>query len=131
MPAGRGPALEVEGARQLRASLKAAGVGVDDLKKAHKEVAELVASRARVPHVTGALEATVRAAGTATAAIVRAGNNSRVRYANPIHWGWPHRHIRAALFFTDAVRENEAAELDIYLRALEALIATVEGAPIT
>ena len=41
------PAVRVEGARTLRASLKAAGLGVQDLKDAHKVVADQVLAAAR------------------------------------------------------------------------------------
>lgn len=126
--AGRGPAMEVVGARQLRASLKAAGIGVADLKAAHKAVAEMVAQAAKVPHRSGRLAASVRPSGTQTAAIVRAGS-ARVPYANPIHWGWPSRHIKANPFLLDAAERKEQDWTRTYLQALEALINTIEGAP--
>lgn len=125
MPA---PAIEVEGARQLRASLKRAGLDVQDLKNAHRAVAELVKDRAapKAPRRTGALARSLRAAGTQREAIVRAGG-ARVPYANPIHWGWPRRHIAAQRFISDAVLANEDPALDIYLHALESIIDKIEG----
>lgn len=121
--------MRVEGARRLRATLKAAGVSVQDLKDAHKEVADLVARAAApaAPRASGALADSVRTAGTASAAIVRAGG-ARLPYAGPIHWGWPARNIRAQPWLADAAAETDTAWQGVYLQAVEAIIATVEGA---
>jgi len=121
-------AIEVDGARQLRASLKRAGLDVQDLKDAHRAVAEMVKDRAApaAPRRTGRLAGSLRAAGTQREAIVRAGG-ARVPYANPIHWGWPARHIAAQRFISDAVLRNEDPALDMYLHALETIIDKIEG----
>lgn len=126
---GRAPTVSVDGGRQLRASLKRAGVGVEDLKAAHKEVADDVAreSRPNAPVLTGALVATTRGAGTQSAAIVRAGS-ARVPWAGPIHWGWPAHGIEARPWLAETAEEREPAWSATYLQAIETLIATVEGA---
>jgi hypothetical protein len=126
----RGPAVQVQGARTLRRTLKAAGLDVTDLKAAHKAVADLVASRARpaTPHRTGALAGSVRTSGTASAAIVRAGRAS-VPYAGPIHWGWPSRHIPAQPWIADAAAATQPGWEALYLTALTHIIDTIEGAP--
>lgn len=122
------PAIEVEGAARLRRTLKRAGVGVQDLKDAHKKVAELVAEHSApiAPRRTGRLAGTTRASGTATAAIVRAGRKS-VPYAGPIHWGWKARGIKAQPWISQAAEKEFDPAQTIYLQALEAIIATVEG----
>jgi hypothetical protein len=126
----RAPVLVVDGARQLRATMKRAGLSLDDLKAAHLAVAQLV-DRAAKPHApvgeTGRLVGSERAAGTQSAAIVRAGS-ARVPYAGPIHWGWPNRHIVAQPWLYEAAADTEAAWLAMYLRAIEAVVATIEGA---
>lgn len=68
----------------------------NELKTTHKEAAELVARQARflVPVRSGRLLASVRATSTTTKGQVRAGGG-RVRYAGPIHFGWPGRPNRA------------------------------------
>ena len=118
--------IQVDGARQLRASLKRAGLDVQDLKDAHRAVAEMVISRSTPPRRSGALAASMRAAGTQREAIMRAGR-ARVPYAGPIHWGWPARHITANRFISDAVARNEDPALDMYLHALETIIDKIEG----
>ena len=126
----RRPAVEVDGLRNLRRTLKAAGLAVDDLKAAHKSVAETVirAALPRVPRRTGALAGTLRAANAQTGAVVKAGF-AGIPYAGPIHWGWPARHITAQPFYLDAADSSRTEWEREYLSALEAIIATVEGRP--
>lgn len=131
----RGPALQVDGGRQLRASLKRAGLDVTDLKAAHRAVAEDVARESRPeapvgdggPH-PGQLRDTTRASGTQSAAIVRAGS-AAVPYAGPIHWGWPNRHIDAQPWLADTAERREPVWSDTYLHAIETIIDTIEGVP--
>lgn len=122
------PGLEVKGRRELVRSLRAAGLGVQDLKDAHKRIAELVANAAQphAPRRTGVLAGTMRPAGTQSASIVRVGRAS-VPYAGPIHWGWPAHGITAQPWVAEAAeRQFEPAQL-LLLDALEAIIRTVEG----
>lgn len=124
------PALRVDGARQLRASLKRAGISVQDLKDAHKAAADIVKAEAepRAPRRTGRLAASVRASGTQSAAVVRAGRKA-VPYAGPIHWGWPARNIAANPWIFEAAQRTESTWTRTYLAAVEQIIDTIEGAP--
>jgi hypothetical protein len=130
VPASSGTGLRVEGARQLRASLKRAGLDVQDLKDAHRQVAEQVAHDAlpATPHRTGALARSLRPAGTQTAAIVRAGR-AAVPYAAAIHWGSPRQHIRPQPWIYNAAQRTQNTWTGTYLHALETIIDTIEGAP--
>ncbi|MBP6136580.1 hypothetical protein [Candidatus Neomicrothrix sp.] len=118
-----GPAIEVEGLREVRAALKAAGVGLDDLKAAGKAGAELVAATARttVPVLSGALQRSIRPAGLVSGGVVRAGT-ATVPYAAVIHFGSPARNIEPRPFLYDAVdrRANEVA--DAYERAVNKIL---------
>jgi hypothetical protein len=126
----RGPAVKVEGLRNLQRTLKAAGVSLQDLKDEHARVAAIVvrAAAPRAPVRTGRLLASTRGAGTQSAAIVRAGRAS-VPYAGPIHWGWPARHIKAQPWLYDAAVASQDEWTGEYLSALEHIIEQVEGAP--
>lgn len=126
----RGPAVEVEGLKTLRRTLKRAGVSLQDLKDAHAEVAQVVvrAAASRAPVRTGKLVGTDRGSGTATAAVVRAGRAS-VPYAGPIHWGWPKRGIKAQPWLYDAAVASKEQWTGKYLSALEKIIDQVEGRP--
>lgn len=131
--------VQVQGARELRKTLKAAGESLDDLKASHKQAAEIAAraSAALAPRITGRLSTSIRAAGTNSAGIVRAGKKS-VPYANAVHWGrhyWPNaRHTRRARstvkaqpFISQGARNSEGQWLPVYKRALDDSIQLVKG----
>jgi phage gpG-like protein len=132
--------LPVEGARTLRSTLKKAGHDLEQLKRIHAQVAQMVAGRAAslAPHRSGRLANTIRSSGTNAAAIVRAGRNA-VPYAGPIHWGWPSRPkpaknwrggpIKANPFIYTAAENTQPSWEHIYLAALETIIRQIEGAP--
>lgn len=124
------PMFTVDGADQLRRSMRKAGVDMTRLKDAHRDVADTVSKRARgtAPQgPTGRLAASTRPGATQKAAIIRAGKKS-VPYAGPIHWGWPRRGIRAQPWLQEAAQESEPEWVDTYTTEIERLIAEVEGA---
>lgn len=131
--------VRVDGARQLRASLKRAGHDLGDLKAANAEVSRIVLADAktRVPRRSGALAATLRGGSAATRATVSAGY-ARVPYAGPVHWGTPPggrwgrgrtaRGVRAQPFLTDAAKKTEPVWLLAYRRSVTRILAKVKGA---
>ena len=134
--------ITVDGARELRRTLKRAGVDVKELKATHKSSAQIVMTRAAslcpvapitmTSAVPGLLKDTLRAAGTQTAAIVRAGNNRTsakgVPYAGPIHWGWHRRNIKPNLFLTRAASETEPKWVESYWSHLHNILDEIKGA---
>lgn len=126
--AGISGEIKVEGARQLRATLRKAGDDLSDLKDTHARAAEIAANRTKTdaPHQTGKLAATVRSAGTKTAGIVRVGT-ARVPYANPIHWGWGRRHIAANPFVSRAARETEPVWIEVYWAEINHSLDKIQG----
>jgi hypothetical protein len=131
VPAARG-AYRVEGIRTLRRHLKRAGVDLQDLKDTHKKIADEVIEEARrrapvsnLP-TRGRLRDSLRPAGYAASAVVRASGRT-VPYANPIHWGWPSRHIKPNPFVLDAAESQWGEVNNMYLHAIESIIAEVEG----
>lgn len=120
--------LRLEGARAMRAQLKAAGSDLSDLKAANREAAALVARAAtgKAPHRSGDLAATVRSSGTKTAGVIRAGRAS-VPYANPIHWGWFSRHIKPNPWVALAAKATEPAWIKKYEQQLAKILAQIEG----
>lgn len=114
--------IEVEGLRDLRRALKQMEGGLGDLKAANREAAEIVADGAQrfVPRRSGALAASIRAAGQASAGVVRAGFRS-VPYAGPIHFGWAAHSIAPNPFIYDAL-DARAGEVEAaYEAQIEAL----------
>lgn len=134
--------ITVDGARELRRTLKRAGVDVKELKATHKSSAQIVMTRAAslcpvapitmTSAVPGLLKDTLRAAGTQTAAIVRAGNNRSsakgVPYAGPIHWGWHRRNIKPNLFLTRAASETEPKWVESYWTHIHNILDEIKGA---
>lgn len=124
------PVLEVVGGRQLRATLRKAGDSLADLKSAHKAAATIAArSSAQIAPVrSGRLRSTIRASGTKTAGIVRVGNNSKAKYAMPIHWGWPRRNIASNPFVSTGAQDSEGRWIRVYEDYLDQAINTIKGA---
>lgn len=120
--------MKVEGARELRKTLKAAGDDLHELRDTHKRVAQQVVPVARTyaPKRTGRLAGSIRPAGTKTAAIVRAGSKA-VPYAGVQEWGWGRRNIRAQPYLTRAAKQTEPAWTRTYEVSVQAILAKVKG----
>lgn len=110
-----GDRVRVEGLRELRRALKAAEKDYGDLKAAGLEAAKPVQETAKVlvPKLTGALESTIRSAGQASGAVVRAGF-AAVPYAGVQHFGWPAHNIEPTPFLYDALDQRRQEVLAIY-----------------
>ena len=82
--------IKVQGLNEALRALKAIGTPVAEVQAAAQQAGEIVASQSRslVPVRSGALRATIRSKKQARKVLVSAGNNTKVPYANPIHWGW-------------------------------------------
>lgn len=113
----------IQGMPQLRKQLNAlSDDAINDLKAAHLENANLVASTAKtlIPVRTGRLRDTIRPAGTKTGGRVRAGFK-KVPYAGPIHFGWSSRNIKPQPFLYDALDQRRNEVMNNYERQIEAL----------
>lgn len=125
--------VTIEGARQLRRTLKEAGDDLTELKEVNRAAAEIAANRAKTwaPRTSGRLAGTVRSSGTKTAGIVRAGNNRKTKagvpYANPIHWGWPSRNIKANPFLSYSAQATEPRWIKLYENYIEKALSQVRG----
>ena len=82
--------IKVQGLNEALRALKAIGTPTAEVQAAAQQAGEIVASMSKtlVPVRTGNLRTTIRAKKQARKVLVSAGNNSKVPYANPIHWGW-------------------------------------------
>lgn len=122
------PLVEIDGARELRRTLRAAGDDMEDLKAAHLAAANIAASaaRARAPRLTGALAGDIRASGTKTAGIVRAGRK-RIPYAGAVHWGWPARGMKARPYITEGAQQTEPVWVPLYQKEIDKALSKVKG----
>jgi hypothetical protein len=128
----RSAQVQVQGGRAFRKAMADAGIDIADLKQAHAEAAATVAAAARpaAPHRSGKLAGSIRSSGTKTAGVVRAGG-AAVPYAQPIHWGWPRRHIKPHMFVTGPAAATEptwGAVFERHIdRILDKIAATADG----
>jgi hypothetical protein len=122
------PVMQVEGARELRRTMKAAGEDLSDLKETHLRVASQVVPVARTlaPKRSGRLANSIRPGGTKTAAVIKAGGKA-VPYANPIHWGWGRRHIAANPWMARAAKQTEPTWTATYTASVELILGRVKG----
>ena len=118
--------IKVQNLREVNRALKAIGVPAAEVRKAGLESGQSVMNEAKalVPVKTGRLRNSIRLGATGRGRItVRAGNNTRVPYANPIHWGWFRRNIKPQPFFIKALGLTRQEVFDNYFKALNKLIA--------
>jgi hypothetical protein len=140
-PVGR---LRVDGGARLRKTLGAVPGRLEDLTALHKRIAELVAGRAEDTTPVGPapfhIRDTIRAAGTKSAAIVRAGNNkkrgaSRGGYALAVHWGYQTRKtesgartlVKARPWISEAAQDLSPQWTGMYRKEVDRILKTVEG----
>lgn len=118
--------IKVKGLRSSIKALQAIGVDAKDIKSAGNEAGEIVAREARTlaPVRTGALRNTIRTSKALNKVTVSAGNNGRVPYANPIHWGWFKRNIKPQPFFIKALGITRDEVYQNYYRSVNRLIET-------
>lgn len=116
----------VEGARELRRTLRQAGDDLTELKETHRQVGTFVTGRAkpRTPHRTGRLGATGRPGATKTAALVRFGG-ARAPYARYVHWGT--KTMKARPWVTQAAEETQAVWERMYQQGVDRVLARIKG----
>jgi len=122
--------IKVAGLNEAIRALRAIGVPSAEIGEASQEAGEIVANQARslVPVRTGALRATIKAKKIARKVVVSAGNNTKVPYANPIHFGWNYdkvnlqpKNIRPRPFFTNALSRTRPQVYQIFFKNLDRL----------
>ena len=121
--------VKVEGAANLKRTLLAAGLSLEDLKATNQRVEErlvplMVAAAPRGK--TGNLIRSIRGSGTKDAAISRSGSKA-VPYARPIHWGWAARHIRPQRFMWDVIQNYRELWEAMYENECERVLDRVKG----
>lgn len=106
--------ITVDGARDLQKALRNFEGGIADLKVAHKEAAEIVATDAkpRARRKSGAMAGSIRATGQAAQGVVRAGFARLGVYPVIQHFGNPKRGISPNPFLYEAgdARVNDVLE---------------------
>jgi HK97 gp10 family phage protein len=117
--------VKVQGLRAVTKALQNIGVPNKEITDAAKKAADRVVNEAKTlaPVRSGALRDSIRIGARATGRVsISAGNNGRVPYANPIHWGWFKRNIKPQPFFIKAIGLTRNDVYQDYLQELEGLI---------
>ncbi len=119
-------AVEVDGLRDLRAEIRSIGADYTELRGVGAEAAGVVVDAARpmVPILSGALIGSVRGAGQAAGAVVRAGRGSSSEYVGPIHFGYPEHGIEPTPFLYDALDARRDRVLEVYRSGLDRITST-------
>lgn len=132
--------VRVEGAKELRKTLKAAGVDMKKLTALNREAAKTVVPVAKSLAPVGSpknghIRTTIRAGATQTAGIIRAGNK-RMPYAGRLHWGLPsgfrdsagrQMSAEAQPWLTIAARQTEPVWIQHYIDGLNKVLDSVKG----
>lgn len=120
--------IRVEGAAELRRSLRKAEQDLGDLKETHAKVGTFVTTAAKpaAPRRSGTLAGSGRPGATATGALIRYGG-ARVPYARPIHWGWPKRNIRANPWAYETALKTRPQWLEIYRAGVDKVLSRIRG----
>jgi len=98
----------VQGIADINRKLSAAGNDATDMRDLMHRLGNLVISHANVPRDNGTLAATLRSGHGKTKAVVRAGYARQAAYAGVVHYGDPHRGIKAQPYLTDALGRSRA-----------------------
>ena len=117
--------IKVKGYRAGIKALQAIGVPDAEIKASGTAAGELVAAEARslVPVRTGALRKSIRVSKALGKVEIKAGNEGKIPYANPIHWGWWKRHIKPSPFFSKALGLTRTEVYQNYYASVDRLIA--------
>jgi hypothetical protein len=124
--------IKVKGYKASIKSLQAIGVPNAEIKAAGSAAGELVAAEARslVPVRSGALRQSIRVSKALGKVEIKAGNENRIPYANPIHWGWIYdkdnfvrKNIKPSPFFSASLKKKREEVYKKYYAEMDRLIA--------
>jgi len=115
----------VDGVDRLARTLEDAADDLDDLSSVSRAIETALLPRilARVPRRSGRLRSSVRATARATGTDF----GSPLIYGNPIHWGWPARHIAPQRFVWDVLTAETDLVVAKYADGVDAILGRVEG----
>ena len=120
-----GPAVKVEGAREVRKALKAVDGGTRNMTTVHRAIAQsiLPAAQGRTRRRSGALASSYKVRASAAKAAI----SSALVYAPIQEFGWPRRNIRESLALSGAVEDARSAIVDQYTRAVADVVERAQA----
>ena len=134
----------ISGVNEIVSGLKAiSSEATREVQKLNFEVGTMVAKEAKillpqtlVPNTksTGALQGSIKASRSLKGAIVMAGNNGSIPYANPQNWGWfedkdnfQKKNIKPKQFMNKAARDVRKDLPEFYMTRLIAIYEKYSG----
>lgn len=127
--------IYIEGLYQAVAGLKAMGAE-KEIQALNLKIGNLVVKEAKelVPVRTGALRDSIRASKAIRTAVVQAGRDPLIPYANPINWGWFYdrkefirKNIKPTQFMNKGAKKVRAQLATIYMTELLRLYEKYSG----
>lgn len=123
---------KIEGASRLALTLREAGSDLEDMKAVNAQVAAYVTrqSQPAAPQHSRALASTGRSGATKRAAVIRFGNNRKVKYARAIHGGrrYPNgTRTTARPWATRTAQQTEPTWSAMYNTAVQRVLNTIRG----
>lgn len=118
--------LNAKGLRQAAAAFRQAGVDMQQLKGAYKEMSGVVKQGVAgvIPVRSGDLKRSLRASATQKSGVVRAGRAS-IPYAGVINYGWPGHNIEAQHYMERGLELSEAEVISLYAEAIQDALDTI------
>lgn len=120
------PALVLVGGKQLRRTLRKAGIDLAEMRAVHRQAAQVAMSASRPPHRSNDLAGSQRIGATNTTGTLRAGG-VRVPYAGVIHYGWPARNITEQPWLLQAAKRTEHRWIALYKAFLDRVLEQIQG----
>lgn len=126
-----GLSARVDGAAQLRRTLRKAGADMAEMRQVHRRVGGIILPAARAgapvgPDAGGHIGTTVRVGASQAATTIRAGNK-RLAYGPRLHWGWLRRGQMPQTWITKAAQATEPRWTQVYFEGITNIIDTIKG----
>lgn len=126
-----GLTAHVDGAAQLRRTLRKAGADMAEMRAVHRRVGGVILPVARAgtpvgPDAGGHIASTVRMGASQSATTIRAGNK-RISYGARLHFGWMRRGQMPQPWITKAAKSTEPRWTQVYFEGITNIIDTIKG----
>lgn len=127
-----GGRLIIKGGKELRRSLRRAGLDMKELTSINRQAAAVVLPVAKAnapigPAKGGHIRNTMRVGATQRRGEIRAGNKSKP-YGPILQWGWRAKGLSPRTWVIEAAQQTEPTWLALYERELLKVLDKVKGA---
>lgn len=126
-----GISARVDGAAQLRRTLRKAGADMAQMREVHRRVGGVILPVARAsapvgPDLGGHIGTTIRIGASQAATTIRAGGKA-MPYGGRLHWGWLRRGQKPNMWITRAAQSTESRWTQVYFDGITDIINSIQG----